>query len=121
MSSSSNEIYAVLSVNNPVTSPLRLVNGKATLFAAGLYDNIAGQYAPLSAEVALQIRPYRNFNGEPWASNDEGWFTESTQTANGFSGTIYLGGEWQVRASISGIWGFSMQAGVALGTSVESK
>jgi hypothetical protein len=116
---SSNESYEIISLANRATKPLRLVNGQATLFAAGL--PVGGVYTALPAAVALQIRPYFNFDGEPWPDNEAGWFTESTQTENGFSGTIELGGEWQVRAAVHGDWNIDMQAGVVLGTSVESK
>jgi hypothetical protein len=44
-----------------------------------------------------------------------------TQTANGFAATIYLGGEWQVRAVIGPVWASGSQAGVSIGASVESK
>jgi hypothetical protein len=121
---SSNEVYAVLTQAKPASKPLRLVNGKATLFVAGLYNALTNAYAsiPPGIEVGLQIRPYYNFDGTPWANNEQGWFTESIQTQNGFTGTIYLGGEWQVRAAIvSNSIGPSTQIGVVIGTSVESK
>jgi hypothetical protein len=115
---SSNEVYFVLSSSAPATPAVRLVNGKATMFAAGLYDV---EYDPLPAPVELQIRPYFNFDKTPWPSPDDEWSTVHTQTANGFAATIYLGGEWQVRAKVGSGWSSSDAAGVVIGTSVESK
>jgi hypothetical protein len=119
MSNASNEIYSILSLTNPATPPVRLVNGKATFFAAGLWNG--STYDPLPHDVLFQVRPYFNFDGSPWTNVNAGWFTVHTQTANGFAATIYLGGEWQVRAVIGPVWASGSQAGVSIGASVESK